>query len=372
MNIVFFIHSLISDWNHGNAHFIRGVISELIGRGNNVKVFEPCNSWSLENLIKEHGLEPVRAFYRAYPELRSTRYDSEKIDFDQVLDGADLVIAHEWNDKSIISGLNRHRALNTGYKLLFHDTHHRSVTAEREMASYDLSNFDGVLAFGEIIRSIYLKKGWAQRVWTWHEAADTRRFHPVESPCEGDVIWIGNWGDSERTAELQEFLFEPVKELCLKCCIHGVRYPAEQVKLLSESAITYQGWLPNYRVPEKFSSFKFTVHIPRRPYVSVLKGIPTIRVFEALACGIPLICSPWDDVEGLFTEGKDYKMVRNGKEMRQAMKLFSGDKDAAQSFAKHGLETIRERHTCSHRVDQLYEICKETGVQSSAQSREER
>lgn len=372
MNIVFFIHSLISDWNHGNAHFIRGVISELINRGNKVKVYEPRNSWSLENLINEHGMEPVRAFYRAYPELRSTRYDPEKIDLDKELDNADLVIAHEWNDLSIISRLNSHRALNTGYKLFFHDTHHRSITAEREMALYELSNFDGVLAFGEVIRSIYLKNGWAERVWTWHEAADTRRFFPMQSQCEGDVIWIGNWGDDERTAELQEFLFEPVKELNLKCSIYGVRYPAEHLKILSENAITYLGWLANYRVPFEFSRFKFTVHIPRRPYVLSLRGIPTIRVFEALACGIPLICSPWEDSEGLFTKGKDYISVKNKNEMKQAMKNFSGDRDAALFFASNGLETIRKYHTCSHRIDQLYRICKETGVLSSAESREEK
>ena len=38
--------------------------------------------------------------------------------------------------------------------------------------------------------------------------------------------------------------------------------------------------------------FKATVHVPRRPYVKALPGIPTIRVFEALACGIPLDLFP--------------------------------------------------------------------------------
>jgi spore maturation protein CgeB len=42
------------------------------------------------------------------------------------------------------------------------------------MAAYDLRHYDGVLAFGSIIRDRYLQKGWTQRAWTWHEAADTR------------------------------------------------------------------------------------------------------------------------------------------------------------------------------------------------------
>ena len=75
-----------------------------------------------------------------------------------------------------------------GYRLLFHDTHHRSVSDRSSMAAYDLSNYDGVLAFGNVIRDVYLTEGWTQRAWTWHEAADTTIFHPIEGvECEGDL-----------------------------------------------------------------------------------------------------------------------------------------------------------------------------------------
>ncbi|MBD0289047.1 MAG: glycosyltransferase, partial [Flavisolibacter sp.] len=55
MNIVLFYHSLLSDWNHGNAHFLRGVATELILRGNNVTIYEPKGGWSLSNLKKDYG-----------------------------------------------------------------------------------------------------------------------------------------------------------------------------------------------------------------------------------------------------------------------------------------------------------------------------
>src|SRR5581483_5330898 len=139
------------------------------------------------------------------------------------------------------------------------------------------------------------------RAWTWHEAADTRLFRPLaDQPCEGDLVWIGNWGDDERTAELQEFLIEPVRALELRARVHGVRYPDVAKKMLADAGIAYAGWLPNFEAPRVFARFKCTVHVPRRPYVRALPGIPTIRVFEAMACGIPLVCSPWDDVENLF------------------------------------------------------------------------
>lgn len=88
--------------------------------------------------------------------------------------------------------------------------------------------------------------------------------------------------------------------------MHGVRYPSEARAALEASGLRYGGWLPNDEVPRAFAQNRVTVHVPRRPYVEALPGVPTIRVFEALACGIPLLCSPWRDVEGLFRAGEDY------------------------------------------------------------------
>jgi hypothetical protein len=49
MRIVIFCHSLISDWNHGNAHFLRGVVAELLDRSHEVAVYEPADGWSRQN-----------------------------------------------------------------------------------------------------------------------------------------------------------------------------------------------------------------------------------------------------------------------------------------------------------------------------------
>ena len=118
------------------------------------------------------------------------------------------------------------------------------------MAAYDLSNFDGVLTFGSAIRDLYVAKGWTARAWTWHEAADVTVFHPrVETAKEGDLVWIGNWGDDERTAELQEYLLEPVKRLGINGRAYGVRYPAQARDALEEHGIQYGGWLANFEVP---------------------------------------------------------------------------------------------------------------------------
>src|SRR4051794_31590520 len=121
MRIVLFYHSLVSDWNHGNAHFLRGVASELLSRGHDVRTYEPRDAWSVQNLRQEYGEQPIRDFHAAYPRLRSITYEVRTLDLDEALDRADLVLVHEWNDHDLVRRIGEHRARNRGYRLLFHD-----------------------------------------------------------------------------------------------------------------------------------------------------------------------------------------------------------------------------------------------------------
>jgi len=374
MKVVVFSHSLVSDWNHGNAHFLRGVVTELQERGHEVTVYEPDGGWSRENLIREHGEAPLRDFGRAFPHLHGTPYDPREFDIDTALDDADLVLVHEWNEPELVKAIGAHRARHGGYRLLFHDTHHRAATAPTEMERFDLSDYDGVLAYGEVIRRIYLERSWAARAWTWHEAADIRVFHPL--PAEksssrrssldrdrrpkderrADLVWIGNWGDGERSEELRTFLLRPARGARLRGSIYGVRYPRLARLRIALARLHYRGWVANHRAPELFARHRLTVHVPRRPYVEALPGIPTIRPFEAMACGIPLISAPWDDCEGLFRTAQDYLVARDTREMREAMEAIRDYPELAENLRSSGLETIRARHTCAHRVDELLAI----------------
>ncbi len=357
MKVVIFCHSLVSDWNHGNAHFLRGVARELLACGHTVSVYEPEDGWSRSNLRRQHGLKPERDFAEAFPALSSRQYRLTELDLEQALDHADLVLVHEWNDPTLVARIGHHHERTRNYRLLFHDTHHRAVSAPEQMRGLDLSGYDGVLAFGEVIRRLYLERGWTARAWTWHEAADTRLFTPHHGVTRSDdLVWIGNWGDGERTRELHELLLVPARRLRLSGTVHGVRYPWRARLAVRHSRLRYGGWLPNHRVPAVFARHRFTVHIPRRPYVQALPGIPTIRVFEALASGIPLICSAWEDAEQLFTPGRDYLVADNRREMQTAMRAVQHDRALATGLADHGRATIMARHTCMHRVQELLTI----------------
>jgi spore maturation protein CgeB len=360
-----FAHSWVSDWNHGNAHFLRGLASELVNQGHDVRCYEERSGWSIQNLALEGPEVFTRAlldFRQAFPTL-DIRYYSRDPElesfFTTELQDADVVLVHEWNSPEVVACILSLKP-KLGFRALFHDTHHRAYTNPREVLRFPLTEFDGVLAFGDAVRKIYAEAFGVKRVWTFHEAADTSHFFPQQAPKGIDVVWIGNWGDEERTKELEEFLVSPAAAIrdC-KFAVHGVRYPESAREKLSDAGIEFRGYLPNLRAPETYARSRISLHVPRRFYANGLSGVPTIRVFEALASGSPLVCSPWTDSEALFRPGQDYVCVSDGTAMISELKYLLRDESARRQLVASGLETIRSRHTCAHRAEQLVHISRE-------------
>lgn len=461
MEIRIFAHSWLSDWNHGNAHFLRGLARALVRRGHRLRLYEPLatpwGDWSLSHLFQ---CEPLRAmaaiqqFRGAYPELdvrffvppqakraaaapRATGWHAaaarlaetgsgvavsasrrnvgtqaagtlsaaldamepgtpESVSGDALsrpwLDaaslawnrghdpsifrdcdvpvralcrqledevrGADVVIVHEWNPPELVEALlqlrQRHRFL-----LLLHDTHHRAASQPAELARLPLHQLDGVLVFGESLRRLYARQFGLKRLYVLHEAADVDLFRPDPAqPQSWDMVWIGNWGDDERTQEMEEYLLRPASRLRPRpVLVHGVRYPPEALQKLDAAGIHYGGYLPNLQTPAVYAASRLTLHVPRSPYRDGLGGIPTIRVFEALACGCPLVTSPWQDEEGLFKAGRDFLVASNGREMTALLLDLLDSETWRRQLAECGRATILERHTCAHRAQQLEEIC---------------
>jgi spore maturation protein CgeB len=364
MKIVVFAHSVASDWSHGNAHFLRGLLRSLVKRGHEAVGCERWRNWSTESLFDDHGHGPIVEFARVFPDLEIRVYgewDTIIDEVDELTRGADVVIVHEFNEPELVGAVGSVRRRRGDFLALFHDTHHRAVSAPWQIARLNLEAYDGVLAYGDSLAEVYRTSFGKERVWTFHEAADTTTFYPRPAAEQtDDVVWIGNWGDEERTREIREYLVGSARSLPeLRFAVHGVRYPADGLDALRDAGIEFRGWIANYRVPDAFGRARLTLHIPRGPYLTHLPGIPTIRPFEALACGIPLVSTPWDDREGLFRAGRDFLIVESPDEMRATIRRLAADEDERLRMAEHGLETVRSRHTCDHRAEQLESIVAE-------------
>lgn len=363
-----FAHSLISDWNHGNAHFLRGLARDLGRMGHEVRCHEELGSWSLSNLVKSEqhkSIETIDNFRKAFAELRIFFYQNDGTLEDHLkaqLRHADVVLVHEWNEPRVVNAILALKR-QMGFRVLLHDTHHRAYSRPGELLRFHMHLFDGVLVFGEPLRKIYRDSFGMHNVFTFHEAADIDTFRPMGSSKENDVLWIGNWGDEERTRELEEFLIAPAAALPdSRFVAYGVRYPEAAKVRLKVAGIDYRGYLPNLEASAAYAQSRLALHLPRSPYQDSLSGIPTIRVFEALACGATLLCSPWQDRDSLFRAGQDFLVLPNGAAMREETKRLLYDDAARRQIGANGLETVRKHHTTRHRAEQLTDILLELGM----------
>ncbi len=315
--IVYFTHSLRSCWNHGNAHFLRGVLRELSARGHDVVAFEPAAAGACTNLLATTARRRSSAFARPIPELadrvrfagpRSRRRAGRRRPGDR--------------PRMERAGAGRRASAHCGargarFTLLFHDTHHRAVSDPeaiarlrplrlRRRAGVRRDAGRGLSALGLGRARVRLARGGR---YAAVPSAGRRR-----SSARG---WSGSATGATASAppSCEDFLLRPAPRPACRSTSTACAIPTEALALLRRYGARYRGWLPNAAAPEVFARHLATVHVPRRFYVDALPGIPTIRVFEALACGIPLVCAPWRDSEGLFPPGEDFLMARDGAEM---------------------------------------------------------
>src|SRR3954471_3600541 len=140
MRIVLDTHSLVSDWNHGNAHFLRGVLRELQARGHDTLALEPEDGWSRSNLLASHGAEALARFHQCFPELTVGTY-GPTFGHETAVDDANVVLVHEWTEPALVARLGRIRRNGGRFTLLFHDTHHRAVSDAPVMSGLALQDY---------------------------------------------------------------------------------------------------------------------------------------------------------------------------------------------------------------------------------------
>jgi spore maturation protein CgeB len=355
-----FYHSLLSDWNHGNAHFLRGLMRALQARGHETACYEQVDNWSLTNLLAE-APTALDDFRRRFPDLHFDRYHLDPTTLEAWLrprlEAADVAIVNEWvANEPWVAAMVARICRSLGKPALFHDTHYRVVLEEPYRRALELERFDAILAFGPALAARYRALGYSN-VHVVHEAADTTVFEPFDLPKRDDVLFVGNYGDGDRGRELEQYVFGPRRELPqLGYAIYGVRYPDDLLARLRDGLRTdYRGWLPNADVPRAFAQAKVVLHVPRRQYVDLLPGTPTIRVFEALACGACLVSLPWPDTDGLF-RADDFVVARTPDDMRDLVAWLCADETARRAYGANGRETVLARHTCGHRADQILEL----------------
>ena len=186
MRLVYFTHSLKSCWNHGNAHFLRGVLRALartgherggLRAGGRLEPGEPAGRPGRGRARPIRRRLSGAAFRRLPRRAGHGRGARRRGPGGRPRNGP----TRPWSPR-----IGRRRRRGRAFRLLFHDTHHRAVSAPDTMRGLDLDGYDGVLAFGEALAEVWRGWGWGDRRWrSGTRPPDTTPLRPAR-PGGGD------------------------------------------------------------------------------------------------------------------------------------------------------------------------------------------
>ena len=219
-------------------------------------------------------------------------------------------------------------------------------------------------------REVYRRWGWGDRVFVWHEAADTRLFRPPsEEATRGGPRLDRQLGRRRARPRARSVpAAARAAQAGLPLDIHGVRYPRQALATLARHGARYRGWLAERARARRFRPAPRDRACAATLLCRGVAGHPDHPRLRGARLRHSAVCRrPGSDAEGLFREGEDYLLARdrsrNGRAYAGASRMTAISRP---SLATNGLETIRARHSCAHRAAELADIVSRLDIRRDA------
>jgi spore maturation protein CgeB len=349
MKIVVFGLTVSSSWGNGHATLWRGLCRALAARGHDVTFLEKDvpyyrvrrDLWQLESntLIFYSSWEEVKA--RAITELRE----------------ADLAIVTSYcpdGREASECVLEHARGQRVFYDL---DTPVTLAAVEAgEWPAYlplhGLSGFDLVLSFtgGRALELLHERLG-ARRVAPLYGHVDPSFHRPADWPCadRAALSYLGTYA-ADRQERLEELFFAPARARPREqFVLGGSMYPAG---LATSSNIHHIEHVAPSEHPAFFAAARFTLNITRST-MARFGYCPSGRLFEAAACGVPIVSDWFEGLDDFFDPWREIVVAHNTADVLDALSM--SDRELLQ---RAGLtrERVLERHTAGHRSRELEQL----------------
>lgn len=344
LNVVILGLSMTSSWGNGHATTYRALVRELVRRGHTVTFLERDVPWYRDN----------RDLPRP-PYGRTVLYDSLETLFDThvtVVRDADLVIVGSYVPDGVEVcrwALQHARGIVGFYDI---DTPVTLAALERQDATYisrDLiPRFDLYLSFtgGPTLQRLEQDFG-AQRARALYCSVDPEQYFPDQAPLRWDLGYLGTYaGDRQRT--LQQLLIEPAKGSSQGAfVVAGPGYPEdiawpENVKRISH--------LPPAEHRAFYNSQRYTLNVTRADMVQSGYA-PSVRLFEAIACGTPVISDWWPGIDELFRPDEEIFIAQSTTEVLAY--LYDTPEEVRLEVGDRARRDVLPRHTAAYRVLEL-------------------
>jgi spore maturation protein CgeB len=361
MKIVVFGLTISSSWGNGHATLWRGLCRALARRGHRVVFFERDVPYYAGNrdLHEVPGGELV--LYADWGEIRPRAVR-------EVADADVAMVTSYCPDGIEATALVRDgNAARVFYDL---DT---PVTLSRlkagEAVSYigpeGLGGFDLVLSYtGGAALDILREELGARRVAPLYGHVDPEVHRPVPplAPFTSDLSYLGTYAE-DRQAALETLLVEPARlRPERRFLIGGAQYPET---FPWGSNIFFVRHLPPPDHPAFFSSSRLTLNVTRQA-MAEMGWCPSGRLFEAAACGTPILSDSWEGLDAFFEPGREILVARTTADAVAALDLSDAELRRVAAAAR---ERTLAQHTSDHRARELEALL--SGLSGPAEPRSE-
>ena len=349
MKFAVFGLTISSSWGNGHATLLRGLFQALARQGHEIAFFERDVPYyaATRDLT---SFDPVRLnLYSEWSEvLRAAQEALRDADVGMVtsycFDGiaaTELVLASP-------ATLRVFYDLDTPVTLArLRQGETLSYIGPRGLADFDLVlSYTGGAALHELQQTLH-----ARQVAPLYGSVDPEAHRRVEPRPQyrGDLSYIGTYS-LDRQAMLERLFLAPARALPeRRFVMAGANYPHA---FPWSSNIFFVRHLPPQEHPAFYSSSRLTLNVTRAP-MARLGYCPSGRLFEAAACGTPVLSDNWEGMEQFFTPGSEILMAESTEDAIDVI----GVSDAYLSkIAKAARERVMNCHTADHRARELERI----------------
>lgn len=344
MKIVFLGLSITSSWGNGHATTYRGLVRELVRRGYEVMFFERDVPWYASNRDMDPKFSDAEVvLYQSIEELDAHAASVES---------ADAVIVGSYVPEGIRVCdwvLERASGVTVFYDIDTPVTLARMAAGDCEYLSTEqISQFQLYLSFsgGPTLRRLEKEFG-SPCARAFYCSVDPEQYYPENVPHRWDLGYLGTYSD-DRQPGLDRMLVDPARQWSAgQFVVAGPQYPdgikwPENVERIEH--------LAPYQHRRFYNSQRFTLNVTRADMI--LAGhSPSVRLFEAAACGTPIISDWWEGLDELFEIGTEILVVEDRESALTILQHMTPEQRMAIGTAAR--RRVLAGHTSAHRAEEL-------------------
>jgi spore maturation protein CgeB len=344
MNIVILGLSITSSWGNGHATTFRGLVRELTRNGHHVLFLERDVPWYATNRDLPNPDFCQTELYASLADLE-VRFTEPVREADLVIVGSYVpegVAVGEWVVRSA-QGVKAFYDIDTPVTLAKLTRHDYEYLHPRLIPQYDLYlSFTG----GPTLERLEKEYG-SPMARPFYCSFDPALYYPEPQPATWDLGYLGTYSD-DRQPPLENLMLDAARQWPSgRFVVAGPQYPATVQWPVNTEYIPH---LPPAAHRAFYNQQRFTQNITRADMVAAGYS-PSVRLFEAAACGTPIISDYWEGLDSLFELGTEILVARSAADTLGYLRELP--EAERQAIAERARQRVLTQHTAAHRAQEL-------------------